>query len=277
MEHPAPTRRGWLLANPQEAQAGFDQQGEAESERQLDDDGRGDVRHDMASEQPLGGGTKAPSRFDVGLLPDGDDLAPEQSHEARHEHDGNGDGGVVDVSTQQRGHGQGHDERREREEGVHRPHDHRVDCTSEEPGHQAERDGDDGSQTDDLERGPQRDASSPDQAAENVAAQVVRPEPVRGRRSGVDGVDVSGVGRVRCDQGRADGSDDHHEEEDQAGDGPSLMEESDPEPGSPLRQLVGAVSRIGDVCEADERIAGAGGTPGAHVDGAHDRRTFGFK
>ena len=67
------------------------------------------------AEEPFGRRAEAPGRLDEGLFPDGDDLAAEQTHEARHEHDGDGDGGVVDVGTQQRGHGQGQDQRRERE------------------------------------------------------------------------------------------------------------------------------------------------------------------
>ena len=59
--------------------------------------------------------------------------------------------GVVDVGAQQRRHGQGEDQWREREEGVHRAHDHRIDGTPEEPGDQTKRDGNQGSQTDDLE------------------------------------------------------------------------------------------------------------------------------
>ena len=102
------------------------------------------------------------------------------------------------------------------------------------------------------------------ETAQDVAPEVVGPEPVRGRRSRVDGVDVLGVGSVGADQRSEDGSDDHDEEEDQAGDGPALMEEPDPEPGAPLGQFVGAVSGLGDGGEADERVAGVGGTPRAH-------------
>jgi len=46
-----------------------------------------------------------------------------------------------------------------------------------------------------------------------------------------DGVDVRCVGSVRGDQRRADGRDDHDENEDQAGDGPVLMEETAQNPG----------------------------------------------
>ena len=73
-----------------------------------------------------------------------------------------------------------------------------------------------------------------------------------------------GVGRVGRDQRGEDRGDDHDEEEDQAGDGPSLMEEADPEPRPPFGQLVGAVPRLGDGGEADERVAGVGRAPGAH-------------
>ena len=66
------------------------------------------------------------------------------------------------------------------------------------------------------------------------------------------------------------------QEEDQARDGPRLMEEADPEPGPPLGQLVGAVACLGDVGEADERVAGAGRAPRAHRC-PHVRRTFGLR
>ena len=49
LQHPSPARRGWLLADPEEAQAGFDQQGEAERQGELDDDRRGHVGHDVAA------------------------------------------------------------------------------------------------------------------------------------------------------------------------------------------------------------------------------------
>ena len=197
LEHPAPARSGRLLADAEEAEAGLGEEGEAERQCELDDDRRGDVRHDVTSDEALRGGPETPGRLDVGLLADGDHLAPEEAHEARDEHDGDGDGGVVDVGTEQGGHRQRQDQRGEGEQGVHRPHDHGVDRTPEEPGHEAERDGDDGRQAHDLEGRPQRDASTPDQPAEDVAPEVVGPEPVRRRGPGVDGVDVLGV-RAAC-------------------------------------------------------------------------------
>ena len=47
LQHAAPARGGRLLADSEEAQAGLGQQGKTESERQLDDDRRGDVGDDV--------------------------------------------------------------------------------------------------------------------------------------------------------------------------------------------------------------------------------------
>ena len=114
------------------------------------------------------------------------------------------------------------------------------------PAIESERDGDHRGQADDFERRPQRNPSAPDQTAQDVASEVVRAEPVRGRRPGVDGVDVLDVRRVGRDQRSEDCRDDHDQEEDQAGDGPTLMEEPDPEARAPFGQLVGAVPGLGD-------------------------------
>ena len=130
---------------------------------------------------------------------------------------------------------------------------------------------------DDLERHSQRDASTPDQAAEDVAPEVVGPEPMRGGGSGIDRIDVLGVGSVRRDQGSEDGGDDHDQQEDQPGDGPALMQEADPESGPPLGQLVRAVARLGDGGQADERVAGVRGGSRYSSDGPHDSRIFGFR
>ncbi len=218
----------------------------------------------MTRHEALGGRTETPGRLDVGLLAYGDDLAPEEAHEARDEHDGNCDGSIVDVSTEKGCHRQGEDQGGEREEGVHRPHDHGVDRAPEEPGDQSEGDGDDGGQGHDLERHSQRDAGTPDQAAEDVTPEVVGPEPMRGGGPCVDRVDVLGVGSVRRDERGEDGGDDHDQQEDQSGDGPALMQEADPEPGAALGQLVGAVARLGDVGQPDEGVAGVRGAPRTH-------------
>ena len=87
----------------------------------------------------------------------------------------------------------------------------RVGRASEEPGDQPEGDGDDGGEDDDFEGRPQGDACPPDQPAEDVAAEVVGPEPVRSGRSRVHRIDVLGVGSMRGNQRSENGSDDHDE------------------------------------------------------------------
>ncbi len=264
LEHAAPARSGRLLTDAEKAQTGLGQQRESEGKGELDDDGRRDVGQHVTTEQPFRGRAEAAGRLDIGLLPDRDHLAPEQSHETRHEHDGNRDRSVVGVSTQQRRHGQGEDQRRKREESIHRAHDHRIDGTPEEAGDQTEGNGNESGETHDLERHAQGDASTPDEAAQDVAPEVIRSEPVRERRPGVDGVDVLDVGRVGRDQGREDRGENDDQEEDQARDGQTLMQEPRPEPRTPFGQIVGAVPRLGNGSESHERVAGAGRAPCAH-------------
>ena len=116
--------RGRLLADARGSQPGLDQEGEAQGERDLNDDRRGHVGNDVTADEAVRRGAEGAGRFDVVLLAHGDDLAPEHPHEARDEDDGDGDGGVVDAGAEQGGDGQGQDQRGEREHGVHRPHDH---------------------------------------------------------------------------------------------------------------------------------------------------------
>ena len=65
LKHAAPTRRRWLLAHAEEAQARLGQQGEAQRQRELNDDGRGHVGQHVASDQPLRGRPEAASGLDV--------------------------------------------------------------------------------------------------------------------------------------------------------------------------------------------------------------------
>jgi hypothetical protein len=97
-----------------------------------------------------------------------------------------------------------------------------------------------------------------------VAPEVVRPEPMRPGGGGVNGVDVLRVGRVRCHQGGEDGRENDEDQKDHAGDGPVLMEESNPETRTPLGQLVGTVAGLGNVGEADEGVVRRWRAPRAH-------------
>ena len=81
-----------------------------EGQRELNDDGRGHVGQDVPTDQTFRGRPQAPSGFDVCLLADGDHLASQQTHETWDEHDGDGDGRVIDVGAQQGGHGERQDE-----------------------------------------------------------------------------------------------------------------------------------------------------------------------
>ncbi len=274
-EHEAPTGRRGLLAQAEKAQTGVDEDGVAEGQGHLDDERGGHIGQDVRADQAPRWHAGGPGRLDVILLPNGDHLAPDQSDEAGHEHDGDGDGGVVQVGTEQAGHGQGQDERGEREEGVHGPHHHDVDPAPYEAGHQGQRQGQHQRSPHDLEGGPQRRPGAEDEPAEHVAAEVVGAEPVRPRRPGVDAQEILHVGSVGGEQGGGDGHEDHADDEDEPTHGHLVAGETPQGAAVLVDSGVGRLVRRrprGGAGADDERVTAAGGQERAHA-----RRTFGLR
>ena len=133
--------------------------------------------------------------------------------------------------------------------------------------------GDHEGDADDLEGGPERDAAAPDQPAEDVPPQVVGAQPVRGRRPGVDDVEVLQIRRVRGDQRGEDGRHGDDQQEGQAGEGEGLVAGSGARSPSVARSADALLDRCSrGVGQPDERVA-AGRREGE----AHPRRIFGLR
>ncbi len=222
----------------------------------------------MTADEPGRRGAEGSRRLYVVLLAHRDHLAPEHPHETRYEDDGDGDGRVVDAGTEQGGDGQRQYQWREREHGVHGPHDHGVHGAPEEAGDEPERGGDHDGDADDLEGGPHGDASAPDQPAQEVASQIVGPQPVQRRGSCVGDVQVLQVGRVGGDERGENGRYRDQEQKGQAAEGERLVQEPMPEARARRPELrpVGAVlSGSRGLAQPHEGILAGGGEGQAHT------------
>jgi len=88
---------------------------------------------------------------------------------------------------------------RKAQQRVHDAHQHIVDLTPEIPGDKADRDRETQGEADHLQADPHRDPRTVDEAAQDVAAQVVGAEQVTRRRAAARVKEVLGDRAVRCD------------------------------------------------------------------------------
>src|SRR5581483_11189831 len=133
--------------------------------------------------------------------------------------------------AQQGGDRDGQQQRREREHGVHDAHDDAVGGAAEVAGDEAEREGHDQGQHHDDERGLEGDARAEDHPREQVAADVVGPEPVGRRRAGVEHREVLRR-RVGGDLRGEDRNDRQRDEEHQGGHRRLVAHEARDEPAA---------------------------------------------
>ena len=188
-------------------------------------------------------------------------LGPRQPRDRRPGGQRDRDDGVLEPGPQRRHEGERQDQRRERQEDVGDPHQHRVEpaaeVAGERPDREPDRPDDDRDQRDDR----QRDPRAVDDAAEHVAPDLVGAEEVRAARRLQHRRQVLQVGVLRRDQRREhrhhDQHRDHHQPEGRRG-----VAREVPHDGA---EIVGARAQAGET----------GGRGGLHGHGCH--RVLGSK
>ncbi len=232
-EHVPPAGIRELHAEAQEAQAGFGDERAAEAQRGGDEEWRADIGQDARPQHPGNARADRTRRLDEGLLGHGEGGPAGQTHEARHEHDGDGEGRVAEPGAEHAGNGDRQHEGREAQARVDEPHDDVVEPTSDVARQEPDRHGDHHRQHDDADADVQRDTRADHDPAPQVLAEVVRPEPVVPRRGRELVQHVLSVGIVGLDQAveRRDEREDAEERERR--DRPPIPPE--PLPGAPAR------------------------------------------
>ncbi len=257
-QHQSPGRRGRLGADPEEGQRGLDEDGIAEPDRRDDEDGRGHVGQDVAPEDGEVAAAQGLRGLDVAVLLRGQHGAAHDPRVAGNNHDGDGDHGVGRVRRQHGHDGQGEDETGNGLDRVHEPLEGEIEAPLEVAAGQPDEHAGHGPDSHREQPDPQRDAASVDDAAEDVAADVVGAEEMHAAGGGQADLGVGFqriVGREHVGEDR--GEDQQHD--DGAGGGAEgLPSEYGPE-RRPVRHGRGPHLRMASagaatvVTEAEER------------------------
>ncbi|QTK82216.1 Hypothetical protein AT6N2_L1445 [Agrobacterium tumefaciens] len=180
--HRTPFRRRRLCAHAEEAEAGGGDDDRAHVERDAHDKARHAERRDMPGDDAPGGSAGQPvGRHEVA---------------AAHRHglgagktrigwpcsERDGENGAFNAGLQRRNKGQREDEARKGQEHIRYPHQHRIDNAAEITGDAADGEANGCHENDDGNDHAECDAAAIENARENVAAQLIRAEPVFGAR-----------------------------------------------------------------------------------------------
>ncbi len=217
VEHRAPLRRRRLRAQAQERQArGGDDRG-ADPHREIHHDGRDGARQDVAQQDGPVRRADAARGLDVGQVLEHQRVAAHQPREGRNAEHRHGEDHVGHAVAQDR-----HDADRQQDAGkgeqhIADAHDDAVPPAFVVAGEQAEHRPDEGADDNRHEAGLQRDPRAHQDAAEDVAAERIDAEPVRGGRPGVERVIVEIVFRIERHQVRRQDRRHHQRDHEHAG------------------------------------------------------------
>jgi len=210
-DHVAPA---WDLrrdAHTQEVQGGDLQQGEREGECGLHDEGRHQVGEDVAQEDARVAGPDRADGLDEDFLFELQGEAEDDAGRAREEINPDGDDDIGETGAQDGEEGQSQQQGGKGHHHVYQPHGHEAKLpviSGQHPDRDSEGDG----VEDDPHAADEGQASAVDDAAEEVAAEMVRPEPVgsAGALQALGGVQPHGImggderGEERQHQDQAD-------------------------------------------------------------------------
>jgi hypothetical protein len=181
-DHGAPFGQGRLGAEADKAQPGSSEDDTGHVEGDADDHGRGAERQYVLHDDTDGPAASQLHGGNVLGVADGEGFGAGDAGVGGPGRDGDGDDGIVDAGAEGGHEGQRQDQLGERQEDIGEAHEDAVDPTAEIAGNradqQAQRRRDQGHQQHDGEG----NLRPPDDAGEDVAAQLVRAHPVRGGR-----------------------------------------------------------------------------------------------
>ena len=249
-----------LHAEAEETQPGLGQDRLGHAQHGGDEDRRGGVRQDVAENDARRALPERPRRLHVGGFAQGEELGPHEPRGAGPAHEPDDDDDVDDAGAEEGDGGEDEEKRGEAHDGVHDAHDHVVRPAAEIPGHRADGHADEKRHEHGDEADRERNVGAVEQAAEHVAAEVVRAEPVHGIRREQLALEVGGV--------RVGGKRDTEAVEDEENEGDRGEHGDDAERGH--ADAVGAEAPPG----ASGR-AGGRGFQGLWRRGDHSSRTLG--
>ena len=209
-DHHAPTRGGRLGAESKEVEGGFDEQSARRNHRRKDDHVAGRVGPDVLECDPGAAGARGAGGLHELHRFETQDFAAHEPGEHAQFRQRDGEDGVEEIGAERRHDGQRQDQGRNGQQGVDHPHDQRVPESAQirrdksEDGPRRQRQGNGAGH--DL----QGDAPAEDDAAGDVAAELVGSKPMgRARRAqyllDVDMVRIEGrqQRRQKCHQHEA--------------------------------------------------------------------------
>ena len=171
---------GASTPRPKEAQTRRVQDRKAETERRLDDDGSEDVRKNVAQDHSRVRAAADARRFNILLIADRENGRAHDSCIRRNGGNADGEDQVKNARSEDGRNNDCQQNARHREHHVHEAHDDRVGLSAVEACETAEQRADQQRNTDGGEADEKRDARTVDDAAEHVAAKVIRTERVLG-------------------------------------------------------------------------------------------------
>ena len=219
-QHAAPVGGGRLHAETEERQAGQRCDHAADIERHGDDQGRQAIAQHVCERQAELRHAERPRALDILRLLHREHGGADDAPVERDIDHGHRDHAVDEPRAQRRDNGDREQEVREGHQGVDRSHDELVDPASDEAGQEPAERAREGGQGRRRQPHHERNARAVQEAAQQVAAELVGAEGIPGREDGGEAArGVDGVGVSRSEPGRQHGEDSHDRDQAQAEEG----------------------------------------------------------
>ncbi len=224
VEHRSPTGRGRGHAESQKAHGGFCENCSRHADGGLHDHRLNNIWQDMADDNSQIACAEGAGGFDEFALTRGEDLSAHQTRVANPASERESENKIEDAGTTECDERNGQQNSRERQERIHEDDiDEAVDASSVITGNGADDEAEDKRSEYDAAPDEHGNASTEDDAGENVAAEFVGAEPVRAGWRVESCGEIDGGGILRRDPGSEEREDYKDDDEHDAGCGQRIM------------------------------------------------------